>query len=287
MKIFQAIQKADTVLQFYEKTQIKLNYLIAFNYIGKQMEKLTKDYREMIDTLYLESGGYAVRQGKARVILSQYADYLQSYGHLFDRFTSLDNKHNDLPHNLSNLLYLQENLPEIKDRLIPVLHEPQDYFQEIKSLADLGFDYVAIGTPKKIKDAVFEQTRKELPQMKLHLLGKLNRQILIKHRPDSADASSWLRAAVYGMVHYWHPEEHKEYRIYVGEGAIKNKSIVRYKNFQYKEQLDELITGTFEYTPQDIVASLEARSMLNLYFYKQLENYINNTRNCQNKYILN
>lgn len=286
MKIFQAIQKADTVLQFYEKTQIKLNYLIAFNYIGNQTEKLIKDYREMIDTLYLESGGYAVRQGKARVTLSQYADYLKAYGHLFDRFTSLDDKHNDLTHNLSNLYYLQENLPEIKDRLMPVLHELQDYIKEIKFLADHGFDHLAIGTPKKIKDSVFEQTKQELPHMKIHLLGKLNRQILIKHRPDSADASSWLRAAVYGMVHYWHPEEHKEYRIYVGEGEIKNRSIVRYTNFKYKDRLDSLLTDVFKYTAQDIVTSLEARSMLNLYFYKQLEDYINKVSLTKIKYIL-
>jgi hypothetical protein len=274
MKIFQAIQKAETVKQFYEKTQIKLNCLIAFNFLGKQTDRLTKDYRGMMDSLYLESGGYAVRNGRAKVSLAEYLEFLKRHGHLFDRFTSFDDKHNDLSHNFSNLTYLKKNLSDISNRLIPVLHEPEDYFQEIKRLSDHGFDYVAIGTPRKIQDRVFEQTKKELPGMKIHLLGKLNRQILTKHQPHSADASSWLRAAVYGTIYYWHPEEKREYRIYVGDKGKKAGNTFHISKFQHKERLDGFLREVFKYSDQDMVDSVEARGMVNLYFYKQLEDHI-------------
>ena len=239
-----------------------------------QTKKFTKDYRDMIDLLYLESGGYGVRKGRAKVTLADYLGYIQRHGHLYDKFTSFDDKHNDFTHNFFNLKFLASHLPDFKNGLMPVIHEPENYFQEIKSLADLGFDHVAIGTPKKIKDQVFEATKAELPQVKFHLLGKLNRQILTKHRPESADASSWIKAAVYGIIHYWHPEENREYKIYAG-AQDKSKTIRAYHNFQHKEQLEELLASTFKYSPQDIMSSTEARAMVNLYFYKQLEDYLN------------
>ena len=174
MKIFLAISNVDSVVRFYDKTQVKLNYLIAFDNIKDQTNKLTRDYREMIESLYLESGGYAVKIGRAKINLDQYLYYLQQYGHLFDRFTSLDDKHNDFEHNLSNLLYLRRNLSDVGRRLMPVLHEPVDYFEKIQFLSGHGYNHIAIGTPKTIADAVFERTKLELPQIRIHLLGKLN-----------------------------------------------------------------------------------------------------------------
>jgi hypothetical protein len=120
MKIFLAISNVDSVVRLYEKTQVKLNYLIAFDNVKRQADKLTRDYREMIESLYLESGGYAVRIGRANLNLDQYLFYLQQYGHLFDKFTSFDDKHNDFEHNFSNLLYLRRNLSDVGSRLISV-----------------------------------------------------------------------------------------------------------------------------------------------------------------------
>jgi hypothetical protein len=274
MKIFQAINQADTIRKFFEKTQIKLNYLIAFDLTAGQTKKFTRDYRDMINLLYLESGGYGVRKGRANVTLADYLTYLQCHGHLYDKFTSLDDKHNDFTHNFSNLTFLASHLPDFQDKLMPVIHEPADYLREIGILAQEGYEQIAIGTPKKIKDQVFEATKAELPQVKFHLLGKLNRQILARHKPESADASSWLKAAVYGIIHYWNPEESQEYKIYAG-AQDKSKTIKAYHNFQHKEHLEELLASTFKYSPQDIMSSTEARAMVNLYFYKQLEDYLN------------
>jgi hypothetical protein len=274
MKIFQAISQADTVRKFFEKTQIKLNYLVAFDLMGGQTDKFTKDYRDMINLLYLESGGYGVRKGRAKVTLADYLLYLQRYGHLYEKVTSFDDKHNDFAHNFGNLTFLSVNLPEIRNRLMPVIHEPADYLPEIRILAGEGYDHIAIGTPKKIRDAVFETTKAKLPQVKFHLLGKLDRQILTRHKPDSADASSWLRAAVFGIIHFWHPEENREYKVYAGD-QDKSKTIIAYRNFQHREQLEDLLASTFKYSPQDILTSTEARAMVNLFFYKQLEDHLN------------
>lgn len=274
MKIFQAISQAETVRKFYEKTQIKLNYLIAFDLMAGQTDKFTKDYRDMINLLYMESGGYGVRKGRAKVTLTDYLEYLQHYGHLYDKFTSFDDRHNDFKHNFANLKFLAGHLPDLKNRIMPVLHEPVDYLPEIRILAKEGYEQIAIGTPKKIKDQVFEATKIELLQVKFHLLGKLNREILARHKPESADASSWLKAAVYGIIHYWHPEENQEYKIYAGD-QDKSKTIKAYRHFQHKEQLEELLASVFQYSPGDILSSTEARAMVNLYFYKRLEDHLN------------
>ena len=188
MRIFQAVSQADTVRKFFERTQIRLNVLIAFDLMAGQTDKFTKEYRDMINLLYLESGGYGVRKGRAKVTLADYLQYLQRHGHLYDKVTSFDDKHNEFAHNLNNLTFLAHNLPDIQKNLMPVIHEPGDYLQEISILVHEGYDHIAIGTPKKIKDEVFLKTQAELPQVKFHLLGKLNRQILTNHKPDSADA---------------------------------------------------------------------------------------------------
>ena len=98
---------------------------------------------------------------------------------------------------------------------------------------------------------------------------------MIKHRPDSVDAASWIRSAGYGIVHYWHPQEETEYKIYAGNKKEPTGTIVKLSEFRHREQFMELVTSFFKYSERDIIDSTEVRSMLNLYFYKQLEDYIN------------
>ena len=59
MKIFAAIVDAETVRMFYDKTGIKLIYLISYHYLKGQAYKLTNEYRNMIKSLYLDSGAYS------------------------------------------------------------------------------------------------------------------------------------------------------------------------------------------------------------------------------------
>ena len=68
MKIFPAIQNAKIVRDFFEKTGVKLNVLISYQYLNGQANKLVKDYRDMINLLYLDSGAYTANKGKVRRI---------------------------------------------------------------------------------------------------------------------------------------------------------------------------------------------------------------------------
>ena len=276
MMIFQAITNADIIPRFFSKTKMKLNYLIAFDNLRNQTGKLTRDYRGMIDHLYLESGGYGTRIKRAHVTLSKYLSFLKEHGHLFNQVFSLDDEHNDLAHNLANLGYLEKNLEGTGIRPIPVLHEPEDYCHEIRQLAEQGYDYLALATPKKIPDVVFTHTQESFPQVKFHLLGKLNRKILLKHRPYSADSAAWIHSAIRGVIHYWHLPEQREYRVYVGGREQKNTRMVSFFQFHLKEQLEAFLLSTFNYTFSDLTGSAqEARGIVNLYFYRQLEDFLN------------
>ena len=50
MKIFNAIADAETVRIFYEKTGEKLNVLVSYAYLKGNGVKLTKVYRDKIDS---------------------------------------------------------------------------------------------------------------------------------------------------------------------------------------------------------------------------------------------
>ena len=46
MKVFAALNDAETVRKFYDKTNgIKLNYLISYYYLDGQAYRLTEEYR--------------------------------------------------------------------------------------------------------------------------------------------------------------------------------------------------------------------------------------------------
>ena len=111
MKVFAALDDAETVRKFYDKTGIKLNYLISYYYLGGQAYRLTKEYRKMIKELYLDSGAYSVEAGKSKITITEYLKYLSLYGDKFNQYFNLDDKFNDPEHNQSNQEYLESILP--------------------------------------------------------------------------------------------------------------------------------------------------------------------------------
>lgn len=60
---------------FYEKTEIKLNYLISYEYIGSNLFKFLKDHRDKIKSLYLDSATFSKNTGKSDTELDQYILY--------------------------------------------------------------------------------------------------------------------------------------------------------------------------------------------------------------------
>jgi len=278
MKIFMAVAHSEIIPAFYQKTKIKLNVMISYQYLGGQASKVAEDYRGMIDLLYLDSGAFSASKGRSSITLSEYLGYLKMYGHLFDAVFNFDDKFDDPEHNLNNQLFLEKGLEGTGIKPIPVVHDPKDPFGEFEMYAELGHDFIAIGSNKKLKDDVFERIKKEFPNVKIHMFGTLERKMLFKHKPYSADSSSFEQEAGRANIFYWDPIDKKEYSIDVGEREKKGSKVIHCKRFHHRANLEKFIYKTFNYRCQDLLTSPEARPIVNIYFFKQIENRINQSK---------
>jgi len=282
MKIVNAIGNADIVKEFYETTGVKASYLISYPYLKGQAIKLTKTYRSMIDLLFLDSGAFSIFKGVSKVNVAEYSLYINRYGEAFDEVFNLDEDFSNPEVNLRNQLYLVDHLPPGRKRPIPVIHA-KDPFEELKTYTGLGYDYIAIGSTMKSKAKLFEQIKKEFPELKVHLFGDLTRKTLKDYKPYSADSTGYVVTAGQGNISYWHPGEQKEYVLYVGErdkkeGEVQGKEggkVFHIKDFKYRKEVETFLSETFNYTIRDLLVSKEKQWVVNLHFNKQLEDYIN------------
>jgi len=275
MKIFNAIETANVIPLLYAKTQAKVNVLISYPLLKGNAYLLTKEYREMIDSLYLDSGAFSANRGKYRLTISEYRRYIKRYGHLFDAVFNLDDDFNNPEHNFINQVYLEESLSEMSVRPIPVIHDREDPFKEFEIYAEKGHDYIAVGSNSKLPDDVYKRIKDKFPDVKIHMFGSLNRKMLMNHRPYSADATTWAIQAGNGRFYYWDPIDQDDYLIYIGERELKDESILTFENFPHKAELEAFLSEKFGYDRNDLRTSTEARRIVNLYFFKQLEDVIN------------
>jgi hypothetical protein len=268
MKILSAIDHADIVPIFWEKTRQKLNVLISYAYLKGSGVKLTRTYRKKIDSLYLDSGAFSASMGKVHISLSEYRRFIRRFGNRFDEVFTLDDKFDDPHHNMNNQHYLEEDLPSGSKRPIPVLHDKKDPMKEFTGYVDQGHDYIAVGSnmPRKVLDKIW----KDFSQIKIHMFGKLNRKLLFDYRPYSADASTWAKAVGFGKIYYWDPEDNKEYTIDLGEREGTNKNIIPYDKFHHKNQLDSFLHEKFEYNRTQMMSDYTAKRIVNLYFFNNL-----------------
>jgi hypothetical protein len=229
----------------------------------------------MIDSLYLDSGAFSASKGKLRLTVSEYRRYIKRYGHLFDAVFNLDDDFNNPDHNFNNQAYLEEALSETPVRPIPVIHDKDDPFQEFAVYAEQGHDYIAVGSNSKLPEDVYKKIKDKYPDVKIHMFGSLNRNMLINHKPYSADATTWAIQAGNGKFYYWDPIDKCDYLIYVGEKELKDESILTFEKFAHKAELEAFLSEKFGYDCNDLRTSSEARRIVNLYFFKQLEDSIN------------
>ena len=161
MKIYNAVGNAEIIAEYHKKTKKKLNVLVAYPYLKGSAYKLTKEYRGMIDSLYLDSGAFSVSKGKIKLSVSEYGRYIARYGKLFDEVFNLDDDFFDPMHNLTNQAYLEKLLPAGAKKPIPVIHDAEDPFEEFKGYVNQGHKYIAVGSSKKHpKRSVQENQRK-------------------------------------------------------------------------------------------------------------------------------
>ena len=276
MKIFAPVAYAEIVRMFYEKTGIKLNYLISYYYLDGQAVKLTHDYRKMIDSLYLDSGAYSAERQNINISLSEYATYLKLYGSYFNEYFNLDDKFDDYEHNMGNQFKLEEMLEGSGRKPIPVVHNNENPFSEFRVYADNGHDYIAFGSTTKTPDSVFDRIKREYPNVNFHLFGRLGWDELKRVRPYSADATTWAITAGNGNIFYWDNDEKKNHTIQIGS-RDRNDKLPHFKNFEHKDKLIEFLDNTFGWNYSDLLrkGGPERRMIVNLYFYKQMENYLN------------
>jgi len=276
MYIFQAIAEAGMIPILYDKTGIPLNILIAFNYMKGQSFNLTDLYRDRIKLLYLDSGAYSVSTGKSNIDVQGYRDYLKKYGHKFDACFNLDDDFNMPDHNLQNQLYLESGLAGSTSFPVPVIHDNINPFGEFEMYARLGHNFIAVGSAgsRSSKDQLLTQAKEKYPHVRIHLFGDLDRYLLEKHRPYSADSASWAhKAGKGGGIYYWRSTENKQYHFNVG-GRDPVKGGQHIKLSPFWEEIRAFLYDTFRYEYRDLF-KYQVRWILNFYFFNQLESYLN------------
>lgn len=275
--LFNAIVEADTVPMFYDKTGIPLNYLIAYNNAKGQSWKLTNQYRHMINRLYFDCGAYRAFTGMITISRAEYLQYLKLYGFKSDAVFNLDDDFNDPNHNLQNQLYLERGLAGTNILPVPVIHDKIDPFGEFEMYVGMGHQFIAIGSAgsRSSKDQLFTQAKAKYPEVKVHLFGDLDKYLLEKHHPFSADSASWAhQAGKGGGIYYWRPSENKQYQFNIG-GRDSVKGGQHIKLAPFWEEIKAFLYDTFRYEYNDLFKS-QVRYILNLYSLKQYEDYLNN-----------
>lgn len=275
MKIVHAIDDPNTIKIFYDKTNIKLNILISYHYLEGKAYDLTTKYRDIIGLLYLDSGAFSAEKKSLKINVSEYRRYTRRYSHKFDVVFNLDDDFNNPDHNFNNQTYLEEDLPEGAKIPAPVIHDPEDPYSEFEVYADQGHEMIAIGSNKRIPDEIFDKIKENYPDIKLHMFGNLRREILIKHKPYSADSAAWAHQAGYGVVYYWDAEENKEQKLYIGERDKTPKDVIHVNQFPKKEDFKNMLEQEFGYDYQALLADYSVKRNVNLYFFQQLEDHIN------------
>lgn len=271
MNIFCAITDAEMVPKFFDKTGIKLNILISYPYLKGQSFKLSDTYRGMINLLNLDSGAYSAFMGKSTIDVHGYFHYLNAYGRKYDGCFSLDDDFDDPGHNLLNQLYLEKGTVSP----IPVVHDKIEPFEELEMYVGLDHSYIAVGSSgsSSMKDLLLTEAKEKYPDVKIHLFGDLDRKLLEKHRPFSADSAAWAHNASVGVVNYWRTSENKGYSYNTGEkDSVKGTPHI--KKSPFWEEIRSFLRDTFRYEYSDLL-KYETRWILNLYFNHQFESYLN------------
>jgi hypothetical protein len=273
MKVFAAVNDAEVIRIFYEKTGIKLNYLISYFYLDGQAYRMLHEYRHMINELYLDSGAFSVAGGRSKITVTEYCKYLKLYGEQFTQCFNLDDRFDDPAHNQWNQEYIEENLPSDARKPIPVVHDTEDPFAEFRQYVDSGHDYIAIGSTIDVPDETMVRIKETYPGVKIHFFGKIAVKKLEKLYYHSADSTTWADAAAVGDVLYWDPDENSFHKIYMGSTERKDSDFDHYKKFLKKEKFDDFIKDTFDFEYSDLLkkSGNYARHIVNLYYYKELE----------------
>jgi hypothetical protein len=210
--------------------------------------------------------------------VAEYRTYLKLYGRSFDEYFNLDDSFDDVDHNQWNQGFIEKYLPNDVKKPIPVVHNNDDPFSEFRYYVDQEYDFIALGSTTPISDDVFNRIKKDYPSVKVHIFGRLDWDELESHKPYSADSATWGHAAGNGNIMYWDPDEKERHVISVGS-RDRDDNVPHFNSFEHRQKVEEFLHNTFNYEYSDLLrkGGAERRMMVNLYFYNEMQNYLNQT----------
>ena len=175
--------------------------------------------------LFIDSGAYSAWSKNKHIDVDDYIKFINENTDKFTLFASVD----DIPGELKrkptlweqrespvkswhNYLYMREQVKD-KDKLLPVFHIGED-FRHLQNMLDATFSgqhipYIGLGGTVGLGCAVKEDWYKQCfkiiqqssnPNVKVHAFGMTNLKILENYPFQSADSTTWLRAAINGYI---------------------------------------------------------------------------------------
>ncbi len=305
VKLFMAVTDANAVRIFLDKfPDYKIHVLISYHYARANLYSLLKLRKaERIKSLYLDSGAFSANTGKSTITLYEYTCYLNLYHDRFDVAFNFDDKFDDPGHNMENQAELSKKV--IGKNIVPVLHDKGNLFEEFKDHVHLGYDFIAIGSNHNIPEDAWKNIEKHCEEIKkseerdikIHIFGRMKYEELWKHRPYSADSSTYAQAAGRGTLFIWDDENEKIIPLWTNEreksfmdkvkdkdddGSLKKKKKDKFyhlnsKEERFKSMLDNVLSK-IDYTRENLIHNAEGKTIFNLYFYHLLEEYLNSDK---------
>jgi len=175
--------------------------------------------------LFIDSGAYSAHTKGKSIDVDEYIQFVNDNEGMFSVIAQVDKipgewrkpkTHEQLiqapEESWQNYLYMRERVKD-KDALTPIFHQGED-FKHLHRMLETTFDgrhipYIGIspandvGKPDKCKwfETVFSAIRKSSnPNVKTHCFGLTSFTVLEQYPFYSADATTWLMAAIYGAI---------------------------------------------------------------------------------------
>jgi len=287
MKLYHASLITKALLKYHELfPDRKLNVLMSFGNLGHEMLDFCKTYRDIIDSLILDSGTWtlnnAVTELKNKITLSNYTNYLDTFAHLFDHYFNFDS---DFLGTENETNYInQVELESHGFNPVPVVHDIDG--EEIDHYVDKGceeYPIVALGSTqiKSVHTLDYVMSKFEGSGIKIHLFGHAKFDLIANFPLYSCDSTAWSHRGQYGFIHYWNPQNegiNKTDKIYMEEYLeVGKERKVTFSNYEYRNDLDQFLFDVLGVTESDLLGQNGAfyKQLVNLHYYVQLEDEIN------------
>jgi hypothetical protein len=227
-----------------------------------------------------------VAQGTSNLTIEEVISFLESFGHLLDRYFNFDTDFSEqgFDHNIAN----QIRMERAGLKPVPVIH---NFFNdEIEYYLDSGkYDWLALGSSQStkfddIRYAVDKIKKWGNPNIKIHWFGGSKFDWLCQLPIASCDTTSWAQTGMYGYVYFWNPENpdfNKTDKIYIGgrmKGGVKGE--YDFVNYPWRKDLEEYLFNTFGFTYANLCGYEDKLNMqlVNTRFFAEQEKRINEER---------